>query len=427
MKKILLLALSALLCAFSLQAQQYDVLDQVRQDVRKSRGMEGPHRFDGIVPLTKAPSGYKPFYIGHYGRHGSRYAWNSKTYTLIQEVLEKADKKGVLTPYGKDFRQKYEAFYMEPWINAGDLVPLGFDQHRRIGEFVYKSFPQVFKGEAKVNAVSSTAQRCIVSMGAFNLGLKSGNPKLQITMGSTHEGMSIIAPPSAPRQLRRRFEGEKAHVEMESVESFAARLAPYDAVLDRLFTDISFLDSFEGGKDKFLDELFELYCGYHNYVEEPLFDDLLTEDERVKAWEVSNYYSFREDITSRYSVIPLLEDFIAKGKAAGAGNGPAADLRFGHDYILEGLVTLLNVNNMGNIPATPAEAKYWFQNYNIPMAATMLFVFYKNRKGEVLFKVILNEHEAVLPALTPVTGPYYRWNDFLSWTDTILKAHPEIK
>ena len=427
MKKTLLLILATLLAVFSLNAQQYDVLEQVRQDPRKSYGMEGPHRFDSPAQLTKAPSGYKPFYIGHYGRHGSRYAWNSKTYTLIQEVLEKADKKGVLTPYGKTFREKYEAFYMEPWINAGDLVPLGFEQHQRIGEFVYKSFPQVFKGAAQVKAISSTAQRCIVSMGAFNLGLKSGNPKLRITLGSTHDGMCIVAPPSAPKTLRRSFVGEKDHVDLESSEHFAERIFPADEILGKLFTSTAFLDSFEGGKWKFLDELWELCCGYHNYVTEPLFDDLFTDDERVLAWEASNYYSCRGDLTSRYAMIPLLEDFIAKGNAAIAGEGPAANLRFGHDYILEGFVTLLNVNKCGTLPATPEEAKYWFQSYNIPMAGTILFVLYKNKKGDVLFKVLLNEQEATLPELTPVSGPYYRWSDFLTWTDALLKEHPEVK
>ena len=82
---------------------------------------------------------------------------------------------------------------------------------------------------------------------------------------------------------------------------------------------------------------------------------------------------------------------------------------------------------MGHIPATPEEAKYWFQNYQIPMAATLLFVFYKNKKGDILFKVVLNENEASLPELTPVQGHYYRWSDFRAWTDKLLAEHPEIK
>ena len=425
MRKSLFLTLFLLFAALALQAQQYDVLDQVRQDVRLSYGMEGPHRFDHMGPLTKAPKGYRPFYVSHYGRHGSRYAWNSRTYLLIHDVLDSAARKGLLTPYGEAFREKYEAFYMEPWINSGDLVPLGFDQHRKIGEFVYRSFPQVFQGRRQVYAVSSVAQRCIVSMGAFNLGLQSGNPQLQITLASTHDAMCIVAPPSAPRSLVRHFAGEHAPVDLEDADSYAERIVPAGDILSRLFTDTAFLDAWEDGSWDFLNELWALYTGYHNYEPRPLFDDLFTDDERVKAWEANNYFSFWSDIHARYRMIPLLEDIIGKASEALENPAVAAHLRFGHDYIIEALACLLNINGCGTIPAAPEEAKYWFQSYNIPMATTLLLVFYKNKKDDILFKVVFNEQEASLPDLQAVTGPYYRWADFLAWADALMKAHPE--
>ena len=426
MKKCMTLFAGILFSCLVLNAQQYDVLDKVNADVRKSYGMEGPHRLDEFGTLSKAPSGYKPFYISHYGRHGSRYAWNSRTYTLIRDVFRKAEKKGVLTEYGKEFAKKYEAFYREPYINSGDLVPLGYDQHLAIGTFVYEQFPQVFKGRKKVDALSSTGQRCIVSMAAFNTGLMSGNPKLQVRMQSDHMGMGIIAPPSAPRDIRKHFKGQDDKPALENSHDFFVRTCNPQEVLDKLFTDSRFLKDFEDEKEDFLSELWELLGGYHNYVKEPLFDDLITPEQRLKFWEASNYASFYSDITGRYAVIPLLQDIIGKAEASFTDPNRAAHLRFGHDYILEALVTLLDVNHMGTIPATPEEAKYWFQNYNIPMAGTILFVFYKNKKGDILFKVVLNENEATLPALTPVQGKYYRWSDFRAWTDQILQEHPEI-
>ena len=419
---------AGILCsALALYAQQYDVLDQVKADVRKSYGMEGPHRLDEFGTMSKAPAGYKPFYISHYGRHGSRYAWNSETYSLIRDVFKKAREKDLLTPYGKEFAKKYEDFYKEPYINAGDLVPIGYDQHLAIGTFTYQQFPQVFKGRKKVDALSSTGQRCIVSMGAFTTGLMSGNPKLQLRMQSNHMGMGIIAPPSAPRSIRRTFKGQKDTPSMETPEEFTKRTTDYQGILNKLFTDCSFLEKFEGGAINFFDQLIELMNGYHNYEPEPLFDDLIPEDQRLKLWEAASYYSFYTDITARYGIIPLLEDIIVKAEDAFQDPNRAAHLRFGHDYILEGLLTLLNVNKMGTIPSKPDEAKYWFQNYNIPMAGTILFVFYKNKKNDILFKVVLNENEATLPDLTPVQGVYYRWSDFRAMTDQILKDHPEIK
>ena len=424
MKKLMTLFAGILSCVL-LQAQQYDVVEKVKADVRKAYGMEGPHRLDEFGTLSKAPSGYKPFYISHYGRHGSRYAWNPDTYTLIRDVFKKAEEKDLLTPYGKEFAKKYMDFWEVPYINTGDLVPLGYDQHLAIGTFVYEQFPQVFKGRKKVDALSSTGQRCIVSMGAFNTGLMSGNPKLQIRMQSDHMGMGIIAPPSAPRSIRKKFKGQDDEPKIESVSSFFQRTVNYDGILKKLFTDYSFLEEMENGED-FMDELWELLSGYHNYVKEPLFDDLIPQDEIVKVWEAANYYSFYSDITARYGMIPLLKDIIEKAEASFNDPNRAAHLRFGHDYILEGLVTLLNVNNMGVIPDNPEEAKYWFQNYNIPMAGTILFVCYKNKQNDILFKVVLNENDATLPNLKPVQGNFYRWSDFRAYTDKIIEEHPQL-
>ena len=424
MNKLMTLFAGLLSCLL-LQAQQYDVLEKVQADIRKAYGMEGPHRLDEFGTLSPAPRGYKPFYISHYGRHGSRYAWNDDTYTLIRDVFKKAEEKDVLTPYGKEFARKYMDFWEVPYINTGDLVPLGYDQHLAIGTFVYEQFPLVFQGRKKVDALSSTGQRCIVSMGAFNAGLLGGNPKLQIHMQSDHMGMGIIAPPSAPKAIRKKFKGQEEKPRIESVSSFFKRTVNYDSILGKLFTDYSFLDEMEDGED-FMSELWELLSGYHNYVKEPLFDDLLSQEELLKAWEASNYHSFYSDITARYGMIPLLKDIMEKAEASFDDPNRAAHLRFGHDYILEGLLTLLNINNLGVIPDKPEEAKYWFQNYHIPMAGTLLFVFYKNKAGDILFKPVLNENDATLPNLKPVQGNFYRWSDFRAYTDKIIEEHPQL-
>ena len=48
-----------------------------------------------------------------------------------------------------------------------------------------------------------------------------------------------------------------------------------------------------------------------------------------------------------------------------------------------------------------------------------------DEKGEILFKPVLNENDAFLPALTPVQNNFYRWKDFLSYTDKIISEHPD--
>ena len=53
------------------------------------------------IKYTKVPAGYKPFYISHYGRHGSRYHHDADEYRFLYKTLSKADSAGKLTELGK--------------------------------------------------------------------------------------------------------------------------------------------------------------------------------------------------------------------------------------------------------------------------------------------------------------------------------------
>ena len=54
---------------------------------------------------TPAPKGYQPFYVSHYGRHGSRYMISDNDYTQVAEKLHEADRDVALTPLGRDVMQ----------------------------------------------------------------------------------------------------------------------------------------------------------------------------------------------------------------------------------------------------------------------------------------------------------------------------------
>ena len=55
--------------------------------------------------LTPAPAGYEPFYISHYGRHGSRYMTSNKYYVQAITPMDSAAKLGLLTPKGEGARE----------------------------------------------------------------------------------------------------------------------------------------------------------------------------------------------------------------------------------------------------------------------------------------------------------------------------------
>ena len=81
MKKILVSVFLALVAVMAV-AQNRNVLDDLKADPRKAYGNDYPYKLVPS-PQTKAPKGYKPFYISHYSRQGSRYYWNEFLYRSL--------------------------------------------------------------------------------------------------------------------------------------------------------------------------------------------------------------------------------------------------------------------------------------------------------------------------------------------------------
>ena len=407
-------------------AQTYNVLDIVRTDRDKASACEGPYRFDAPA-LTPAPKGYKPFYISHYGRHGSRYAWDSGTYSRLRSQLLAASGAGLLTERGRRLLSDFEAFYEIPLINTGDLVPLGWEQHRRIAETMAHDFPEVFKRGGEVHARVSVSTRALVSMSSFTLALQKMYPGLAITADSYHTNLGVTANQSAPRQYAPEFAGRPGLPGGETYAAFAQRKIDFAGILGQLFTDDSFLGG-DAGRTRFAVDLYDLWCGYHNYSDSDFLEDLFTADQRAALWEVVNYRDYIGHGSNRFKQIVLLQDVEHLADEAIAGRGPRADLRFGHDHVLNGFFPLLNLDGAGYMPDSADEVKYWFQTYRTPMASNIQFILYRPRRsdGEILFKVLHNGHEASLPQLTPVSGPYYRWTDFKEWCASLYAAHPVV-
>ena len=104
---IVILLSACLLCPLSLQAQKKNdsipvsAFERICQDrnFSASNYCIYPDTIEHV--MTVPPSGKQPFYISHYGRHGSRYLNNRKGYDIPYNMLCKADSMGELTPTGK--------------------------------------------------------------------------------------------------------------------------------------------------------------------------------------------------------------------------------------------------------------------------------------------------------------------------------------
>ena len=69
----LFLVLMAMLVGTGVHAQQ-----TAREEIAQNPFLSGSNHLDydnypATTPLTKAPKGYEPFYMSHYGRHGARW------------------------------------------------------------------------------------------------------------------------------------------------------------------------------------------------------------------------------------------------------------------------------------------------------------------------------------------------------------------
>ena len=53
------------------------------------------------------------------------------------------------------------------------------------------------------------------------------------------------------------------------------------------------------------------------------------------------------------------------------------------------------------------------------MAANLQIIFFRNKKGEVIAKLMLNEREVSLPVKTDI-APFYRWDDLRAYISDIL-------
>ena len=100
LKNIRLLMTGAFLVIGTCLASAQATLSRLQEDVTRAGGIYHSYEFPDIDDI-KAPKGYKPFYISHYGRHGSRYHYTYDYLGSLDKALHQADSLDNLTPDGR--------------------------------------------------------------------------------------------------------------------------------------------------------------------------------------------------------------------------------------------------------------------------------------------------------------------------------------
>lgn len=385
--------------------------------------------------LSDAPEGYTPFYISHYGRHGSRYHYSQEDYSYIAEIFEKAASESGLTPFGRKLFVEMSQIRDDADERAGDLTPIGREQHRGIARRMVKNFPAVFTGEnKKIDAKSTTVVRCALSMTAFCQELNKICPNLDIDNDASSKYQYYMCHGKSVGD----FSGGNSNPELAA---FYEKRDAGDAVLEKIFSNKNIIKKYVN-REKFVKTLYYMLISLQGVDVDNLDErncsltKVFTLEEMALQWQAQNLYWYKD-----YANCPLNGGVGVKAAAslvgkikqeaddAIKGNGVAANLRFGHDTGLLPLVALLNLDGAGEAHKDLDLLHNYWQDFSvIPMAGNLQIIFYrKNDSGvngcEYMVKFLLNEREVRLPAsISTVTGNYYDWKtvrEYLSKLESV--------
>lgn len=377
--------------------------------------------------LTPAPAGKKPFYLSHYGRHGSRYISSRSGFDTPFGMIAHADSVNELTPTGERVLEEMQHIMNETESRWGELTGYGKDQHRAIARRMIEHFPEVFSGDARVSCISTIVPRCIESMGVAMTQMKQLNPQLRITMEASQRNQWYMN--YQDRKLRRGYmtpEAKKAYDAYISTRMGNSRL------MELIFKNPDIV------KEIVDDEEFNYYLMKMGLFQQntPLWrntylQDLFLTDELYHMWQVDNVLWYIQHGACKLnggkqptSQKNLLRHLIADADSCIRLDKPGAQLRFGHETVLLPLVCLMGINgyDLATDNLDELEAKGWWCSSVFPMAANLQFVFYRSspRDKDVLMKVLLNEQEATLPIATDC-APYYHWADVRQYCLGILQ------
>ena len=367
---------------------------------------------------TPAPKGYKPFYISHFGRHGSRYHASKGVYEYPQAMLNKAKEQGALTELGEQIQVLVDDIANRARGREAELSVQGVNEHRGIAERMYRSFPMLFKGKnTYIESRSSDYPRCVLSMAAFNERLKELNPKMTIYR-TTYDSLQVYLRPSYGRKS---IAKEATRVTDKDINAKIAEHLP--SIARRLFTEQFIAEQDSAKLFSAMRTLYYLSICIQDTEGSVRFHNLYTGQERAEIWEQINKHRYAlYGASTRWGdailgdganlIREVVRDADELIVAVNSGNTPrTAYLRFGHDYTVIAALAVMQVEGRSARVDDLNTLKYQWADFMItPMATNLQWIFYRNKAGEVLVKLLHNEQEVRLP-IQSATAPYYRWED----------------
>lgn len=381
--------------------------------------------------LTPAPKDKKPFYISHYGRHGSRYISNRIGYDTPYMMMLRADSLDELTAEGRRVLHEMNKIMRDTENRWGELTGYGKRQMQDIGRRMVERFPEVLHTGAKVTAISTTVPRCIESMGSAAAEMLQVCPKLIISMQASQRTQCYMN--FQDKKLQKNYMTPEAK---NAYNAFTKPLMGNSRLMELIFKNPDIVKEFvdEEYFNYYLMKM-ALFQANISYNRNPHLIKLFNTDEYYRMWKIDNALWYIQYGSCKlnggrqpYSQRHLLRQLIADADSCIKLPAPGAQLRFGHETVLLPLVCLIGVNGYGLSTSNlnELEERGWWSSSVFPMGSNLQFIFYRSntKDQDVLFKVLLNEVEATLPIKTDC-APYYHWNDFRQYCLSKLAAYKE--
>ena len=407
------LTILGLACTLTVGAQNKQAFEKsALEEITANRFLAGGNAVDyDRLPrkaLTPTPKGYEPYYLSHYGRHGSRWLLNERDYSSPITTLRDAQKAGVLSATGEKVLAKLEEIQKTSRGRLGDLSDIGEKQHHGIAKRMIANFPEIFKApNLLLDARSTTSVRAILSMIAECEELMQANASATIHNEANDNIMSYMN--ASKGGLQRANEGKARPIQNE-----------YENKLrdPRRLMKVLFIATNQQSHDNDT-ELLELF----------------TAEELYKCWINNNLYWYlnfanapQTDHTMPWAQANLLKNIIETADTIVNGGKPQATLRFGHDTVVLPIVSLMELGGWGCSIDNLDELDTYFRSYMvIPTACNIQLVFYRPKKGktgDILVKALLNENEVTMPVKTDMF-PYYKWSDVKAFYEAKLKKQPK--
>ena len=394
--------------------------------------------------MAAAPEGYEPFYFSLVGRHGSRYERSEKYFTRALKVLDKANELGILTEDGKLLHKKLNEVYASQQGNDGELAPLGFEQWNDIAERAYKNFGKIFES-GSIEAKSSISLRCVFSMTSFTNAIKGKVPSIKITQHARKSDLWIIRPlandPAFTKEEKKIIAEAKKELGADEFRKEWEKNYNVSAFISKVTTDpVAFVEKccedapFMIARHTIISLLFGENFGHDN---RELLTRLFTPKElyglyvhQTSNWVNSSIGRGAEAVEAYQAYMrPMIEDIINKADAAIKGENPdVANLRFTHDSYMGPLFSVMGYE--GCVPQWNKDIELATTSFNhgtvVPMASNLQIILYRNKKGKILVRSLINERDGYLP-IKCKTAPFYPWEDFCKYVNENLKQLDKSK